>query len=73
VAEVFEVAVSTAVKWLQRWRDSGSSAPNRAGGRVVDFAQTALQCPFRNFLNRLNQLDFKGGGLIRGGVADVDA
>ena len=31
------------------------------------------ECPFRNFLNRLNQLDFKGGGLIRGGVADVDA
>jgi hypothetical protein len=23
------------------------------------------KCPFRNFLNRLNQLDFKGGGLIR--------
>ena len=33
----------------------------------------ATECPFRNFLNRLNQLDFKGGGLIRGGVADVDA
>jgi enamine deaminase RidA (YjgF/YER057c/UK114 family) len=31
------------------------------------------KCPFQNFLNRLNQLDFKGGGLIRGGVADVDA
>ena len=31
------------------------------------------KCPFRNFLNRVNQLDFKGGGLIRGGVADVDA
>jgi hypothetical protein len=31
------------------------------------------KCPFQNFLNRLNHLDFKGGGLIRGGVADVDA
>ena len=35
--------------------------------------QNDSQCPFQNFLNRLNQLDFKGGGLIRGGVADVDA
>ena len=39
------------------------------GGNTVADAK----CPFRNFLNRLNQLGFKGGGLIRGGVADVDA
>ena len=32
VAEVFEVAASTAVKWMQRWRDSGSSAPKPRGG-----------------------------------------
>ena len=31
-AEVFEVAASTAVKWMQRWRDSGSSAPKPRGG-----------------------------------------
>jgi len=31
------------------------------------------KCPFRNFLNRLNHLGFKGGGLIRPGAADVDA
>ena len=42
----------------------------RNGGRNDE---RFLKCPFRNFLNRLNQLDFKGGGLIRGGVADVDA
>jgi len=42
----------------------------RAGDHDVELRP---KCPFRNFLNRLNQLDFKGGGLIRGGVADVDA
>ena len=26
-AERFEVSVSSAVKWLQRWRESGSAAP----------------------------------------------
>src|ERR1700704_4541705 len=31
-AEVFEVAASTAVKWVQRWHDSGSSAPKPRGG-----------------------------------------
>src|SRR5258708_34830390 len=27
-------------------------------------ANVNAKCPFRNFLNRLNQLGFKGGGLI---------
>ena len=31
-AEVFEVAASTAVKWVQRWHDSGSSASKPRGG-----------------------------------------
>ena len=31
------------------------------------------KCPFRNFLNRVNRLGFKGGDLIRGGVTNVDA
>jgi transposase len=33
-AERFEVSVSTAVKWLQRWRDSGNAAPKPRGGSV---------------------------------------
>ena len=41
--------------------------------KLDSLPQALPKCPFRNFLNRLNQLDFKGGGLIRGGVADVDA
>jgi putative transposase len=31
-AEAFEVAVSTAVKWMQCWHDTGSSAPKPRGG-----------------------------------------
>jgi transposase len=33
-AERFEVSVSSAVKWLQRWRESGSAAPKQRGGSV---------------------------------------
>ena len=33
-AERFEVSVSSAVKWLQRWRESGSAAPKPRGGGV---------------------------------------
>ena len=29
----FGIGVSTAVKWLRRWRESGSVAPGRPGGR----------------------------------------
>jgi transposase len=33
-AERFEVSASSAVKWLQRWRESGSAAPKPRGGSV---------------------------------------
>ncbi len=33
-AERFEVSVSSAVKWLQRWRKSKSAAPKPRGGSV---------------------------------------
>jgi transposase len=33
-ADRFEVSVSSAVKWLQRWRESGSAAPKPRGGSV---------------------------------------
>jgi transposase len=33
-AERFEVGASSAVKWLQRWRDSGSAAAKPRGGSV---------------------------------------
>jgi transposase len=31
-ADRFGVAASTAVKWMRRWRDTGSSAPRPQGG-----------------------------------------
>jgi transposase len=33
-ADRFEVSVSSAVKWLQRWRESKSAAPKPRGGSV---------------------------------------
>ena len=33
-ADRFEVSVSSAVKWLQRWRESRSAAPKPRGGSV---------------------------------------
>src|SRR3954464_6274373 len=33
-AERFEVSVSSAIKWLQRWRESRSAAPKPRGGSI---------------------------------------
>ena len=33
-AECFEVSVSSAVKWLQRWRERRSAAPKPRGGSI---------------------------------------
>jgi len=30
----FGIGASTAVKWVQRWRETGSRAPRRSGGNV---------------------------------------
>jgi transposase len=38
-ADVFSVAISTAVKWMQRLRDTGSWAANPRGGRTSRFEQ----------------------------------
>jgi len=38
-AELFDVAVSTAVKWVQRLRDTGSSAPKPRGGSTSRLEQ----------------------------------
>ena len=44
-AERFEVSVSSAVKWLQRWHESRSAAPKLRGGSVSpleEFAERIL-------------------------------
>src|SRR5437763_16674188 len=33
-AERFEVSVSSAIKWLQRWREQRSAAPKPRGGSI---------------------------------------
>ena|SRR5438105_124248 len=33
-AERFDVSASSAVRWLQRWQESGSSAPKPRGGSI---------------------------------------
>ena len=33
-ADRFEISASSSVRWLQRWRDSGSTAPKPRGGSV---------------------------------------
>src|SRR5882724_3190935 len=40
-AERFEVSVSSAVKWLQRWRGSRSAAPKSRGGSVSPLEKCA--------------------------------
>ena len=43
-------------------------------GMGIEPREHALQCPFQNFLSRLNHLcDFKESHLIRGETANVDA
>jgi transposase len=42
-AERFEVSVSSAVKWLQRWHESGSAAPKPRGGSVSPLEKCAAR------------------------------
>ncbi len=42
-AERFEVSVSSAVKWLQRWHESKSAAPKPRGGSVSPLEEFAEQ------------------------------
>ena len=44
-AESFEISVSSAIRWVQRWREEGSSKPKpRGGSRSVleDYAERIL-------------------------------
>jgi transposase len=42
-AERFEISVSSAVRWLQRWRESRSAAPKPRGGSVSPLEEHAEQ------------------------------
>src|SRR5437764_4006925 len=42
-AERFEVSVSSAVKWLQRWRERRSAAPRPRGGSISPLEEFAAE------------------------------
>ena len=42
-AEHFDVSVSSAIKWLQRWHESKSAAPKPRGGSVSPLEEFAAQ------------------------------
>jgi transposase len=42
-AERFEVSVSSAIKWLQRWRESKSATPKPRGGSVSPLEEFATE------------------------------
>ena len=41
--ERFEISVSSSVRWLQRWRESGSVAPKPRGGSVSPLEEFAAR------------------------------
>ena len=42
-AKCFEVSVSSAVKWLQRWRASRSAGPKPRGGSISPLEEYAIE------------------------------
>ena len=41
--ERFEISASSSIRWLQRWRESGSAAPKPRGGSVSPLEEFAPQ------------------------------
>ena len=41
--ERFEISVSSSVRWLQRWQESGSAVPKPRGGSVSPLEEFAAQ------------------------------
>ena len=42
-AELYEVSASSAIKWVQRWRETGSAAAKPRGGNVSPLDKFATQ------------------------------
>lgn len=62
----FGVAISTAIRWVQRFRVTGSAAPGKIGG----YRQKAIRGEHRDWLlERIKEKDFT----IRGLVAELEA
>lgn len=42
-AERFEVSVSSAIRWVERWQESGSAAPKPRGGSISPLEESAAR------------------------------
>ena len=42
-ADLFEISVSSSVRWVQRWQETGESAPKPRGGSVSPLEKFAKQ------------------------------
>ena len=57
-ADRFGIAASTAVKWVRRWRDTGSNAPRPQGGDKRSDRIEAHTDRARPRLRRIGRRDF---------------
>jgi len=51
-AERFGIGPSTAIKWMQRWRETGSRAPQRSGGNVRSHRIDAYRAAIMDLVDR---------------------
>jgi len=51
-AERFGIGPSTAIKWVQRWRETGSRAPRRSGGDVRSHRIDAYAAAIMDLVDR---------------------
>lgn len=51
-AERFGIGPSTAIKWVQRWRETGSRAPQRSGGNVRSHRIDAYRAAIMDLVDR---------------------
>jgi len=41
-ADLFEISVSSAIRWVKRWREEGSSEPKPRGAAVLSWTSTRI-------------------------------
>jgi len=81
VAELFGIAVSTAVKWWQHWRDTGSAAPKSRGGStsrleehttlILGLVKEPPDSTFKERSQRCASGEFAAAGARCGGSSSV--
>jgi len=59
-AKQFDVGVSTVIRWVRRYRDTGSLEPGKIGG----YKPKAIRGEHETWLQRLGEKDFTLRGLV---------